>query len=129
MFGAHCRAVIGTDQMLMHSQLGEGAFGAVYSAFDPNSDLVVAQKIPRPGVVTGFQSEDRFLLEARATVRLNHRSIVCVYDAGRVGKKCYISNQMIVGKTLETFLERQSRPMVTERWSPVDNWHLLLSPF
>jgi serine/threonine protein kinase len=50
--------------------------------------------------------EDRFLEEARFNARLNHPSIVSVYDAGRDGEHIYIVLEYVPGHTLEELLER-----------------------
>src|SRR5262249_18316101 len=56
--------------------LGQGAFGTVYRARDPELDRVVAIKVPRAGNLAGPQDLDRFLREARSVAQLRHPSIV-----------------------------------------------------
>src|SRR5262245_54592675 len=46
--------------------LGEGAFGIVYQAFDPQLDRDVALKVPRPGMLENPNAIERFLREAKA---------------------------------------------------------------
>jgi serine/threonine protein kinase len=46
--------------------LGQGAFGTVYQARDPELDRTVAIKVPRAGNLAGPQELDRFLREARS---------------------------------------------------------------
>ena len=45
--------------------LGQGAFGSVWRATDPDLGRHVAVKIARPGVMGGPEFEERFLREAR----------------------------------------------------------------
>lgn len=82
--------------------IGKGSFGAVYRAYDPNLDLEVAIKIPRPGVFEQDEDADRFLREARAAARLHHPNIVRIYDAGQVAETCYLSVQLIEGEGLDS---------------------------
>src|SRR5664280_2352657 len=64
--------------------IGRGGMGAVYKARQPGLDRLVALKIlpPRTGSDPGFA--ERFTREARALAKLNHPSIVGVYDFGQV---------------------------------------------
>src|SRR5205085_5096792 len=48
--------------------LGEGSFGTVYRAYDPQLDREVALKVAKPGIV----SPGRFRCEARASANLRH---------------------------------------------------------
>jgi eukaryotic-like serine/threonine-protein kinase len=80
--------------------LGEGAFGAVYRAFDPHLEREVALKVLRSEWMTSPQAVERFLREAKAAARLLHPHIVPVHDAGRAGDLYYIASAFIRGKTL-----------------------------
>src|SRR5687767_2384054 len=50
--------------------VGQGGFGTVYKARDPELDRTVALKVPRAGNLPGAQELDRFLREARSVARL-----------------------------------------------------------
>src|SRR5262245_38832049 len=60
--------------------VGQGAFGTVYRARDPELDRVVAIKVPRAGNLAGPQEVDRFLREARSAAQLRHPSIISVHE-------------------------------------------------
>jgi hypothetical protein len=64
--------------------VGQGAFGTVYKARDPELDRVVALKAPRPGNLAGPQELDRFLREARSAAQLRHSSIISVHEVAQV---------------------------------------------
>jgi eukaryotic-like serine/threonine-protein kinase len=87
--------------------LGEGGFGRVYEAYDPQLDRLVALKVAKAEM---FQSEDRvkrFLGEARAAANLRHPNIVPVYDSGRDGNVLYIASAFIPGQSLDATLAEQ----------------------
>src|SRR5262245_22572119 len=62
--------------------LGQGGFGTVLKARDPELDRVVAIKVPRAGELANGQELDRFLREARSAAQLRHPSIVSVHEVG-----------------------------------------------
>ena len=73
-------------------ELGRGAMGVVYRAFDPFIEREVAIKTLRTDGVEAKELPgllERFKKEAQAAGRLNHPSIVQIYeygeDAGQAG--------------------------------------------
>lgn len=94
----------------LREQLGAGAFGTVYRAYDPTLDREVALKLPR------FSDRDqdrveRFLDEAQIAARLHHPNIVSVWERGRVEDRYYISTEYVAGETLETVLAIREIPL------------------
>ena len=85
-------------------RLGAGAHAEVYRAWDPNLGREVALKLyegeHKPGRL------DRALEEARLLAQLNHRNIVDVYGAERIGSTLGIWMELVVGHTLSQVLER-----------------------
>lgn len=80
--------------------LGQGGMGAVYKARQKHLDRLVALKIIRPDNAADPSFADRFLREARALARLNHPSIVTVYDFGQQGEFCFLLMEYIDGVNL-----------------------------
>ncbi|HUT13598.1 MAG TPA: protein kinase [Thermoguttaceae bacterium] len=88
--------------------LGQGAFGVVYLADDPELDRPVAVKVPRPGRFSSESETKRFLEEARFAARLQHPGIVTVHDVGRESDRCYIVTEYIQGRTLQQLIDAES---------------------
>ncbi len=79
--------------------LGEGAFGKVYKARDPNLGRLVALKIPTFSAAE-LKKTSRFLDEARSAAALRHKNIVPIYEAGMFEGRPYIVSEFIEGETL-----------------------------
>jgi WD40 repeat protein/tRNA A-37 threonylcarbamoyl transferase component Bud32 len=80
--------------------VGQGAFGTVYKARDPELDRVVALKVPRAGNLAGAHEMDRFLREARSVAQLRHPGIVSVHEVGTVDGIPFLVSDFVDGVTL-----------------------------
>lgn len=78
--------------------LGEGAFGKVFEARDPQLDRVVALKVAKS--VVGETQLQRFTREARAAAQLRHPHIIPVYEYGQIEGQSYIVYEFVEGETL-----------------------------
>jgi hypothetical protein len=92
-------------QLEILEPIGEGAFGEVFRARDPNLDREVALKLRHAGPGAHDSAGRRLLEEARKLARVRHPNVVAVHGAdlcdGRVG----IWTELVDGRTLEQRLE------------------------
>ncbi len=94
--------------------LGQGAFGTVFRARDPELDRIVALKVPRAGNIGQGQELDRFLREARSAAQLRHTSIMTIHEVGQVENTPFIVSDVVVeGLSLSDMLTSR-RPMPRE---------------
>lgn len=96
-------------------ELGQGGFGVVFLAIDPELNRPVALKVPRPGVLLDPESRARFVREARAVAALDHPNIVPLYEAGEVGPVCYLASACCEGSTLAAWLTGRENPVPPRR--------------
>ena len=79
-------------------ELGAGAMGIVYSAFDEELDRKVAVKVLQRGLVGGTQGRERFMREAQALARLSHPNVVHVYEVGQLDDQIHIVMEFVAGE-------------------------------
>ena len=88
------------------SFLGKGGMGKVYKAYDPMLDRYVALKFLR---TENPEISSRFVMEAQAQARVEHKNVCKVYEVGEVDEKLYIAMQFIEGKTLGKAAKEMNR--------------------
>jgi WD40 repeat protein len=93
-------------RFLVRQLLGQGAFGRVYRAYDPQLEREVALKLPRPGTFNSPRRVQRFIGDAKAAARLRHPNIVPVFDIGQVGAQWFIASAFVEGHTLAEAIDR-----------------------
>jgi tRNA A-37 threonylcarbamoyl transferase component Bud32 len=96
------------------ASLGQGAFGTVYKAHDPQLDRLVAIKVPRAGNLGSKQEQDRFLREARSAAQLRHPCIVPVHEVSNADGRPFIVSEFVDGITLADQLTARRRPTFRE---------------
>ncbi|RUL87228.1 serine/threonine-protein kinase [Tautonia sociabilis] len=102
---------LGVGRYRIKREIGRGAFGAVYRAYDPQLDRDVALKVPHAGVLEAPSAIERFLREARAAGKLRHGHIVPVFDAGKDDEgRYYIASAYVPGSTLADLLAEGPLP-------------------
>ena len=98
-------------------ELGRGAMGIVYKAYDPLIERVVAIKTINLRALSDTERaeyETRFYQEAKAAGRLNHPNIVTIHDLGESGDVAYIAMELMEGRDLQEMLYGKTRLLVTD---------------
>jgi serine/threonine protein kinase/tetratricopeptide (TPR) repeat protein len=93
----------------VEAELGKGAFGRVYRAFDPRFQRRVALKVVP---VDSPEARLRIEREAQALARLSHPHVVQVYDKGPAGEHGYfLALEYVDGTDLQEWLAQRPRPL------------------
>jgi|GEM_PF-2766377 len=103
-------------------KLGQGGFGLIFLAIDPQLDREVALKVPRAEALVDSAVRARFLREAKAAGGLNHANIVPVFESGHIGPVCYIASAFCHGPSLGEWVLDHDQPV-----SPMVAAELLLT--
>jgi eukaryotic-like serine/threonine-protein kinase len=93
-------------------ELGRGAMGVVYEAYDPMIKRVVALKTIRADQLTREDAPvvlARFRREAQAAGRLNHPNIVSIYDFDEDAGTSFIAMEYVTGRDLRECFESGER--------------------
>ncbi|PRP96755.1 Serine/threonine-protein kinase PrkC [Enhygromyxa salina] len=97
---------------LVLEELGAGAMGVVYAAYDPDLDRKLALKL----LHDDEHSKDRtirLLREAQALARVSHPNVIQVYDVGTFDERVYIAMEFVDGISLADWLAAETRPIKT----------------
>lgn len=89
-------------------QVGAGAMGLVYAAYDATLDRKVAIKVLRD---EGPEDEDRGRIrrEAQAMARLSHPNVAQIYEAGELGDRLYLAMEYVPGASLDVWQSAEPR--------------------
>ena len=96
----------------LRHQIGRGAMGVVYEAFDTVIERRVALKMMRTDLYAPEQLADvraRFKREAHSAGRLSHPNIVTIFDYGEHEGAPYIAMDLMTGEELSRSLESGAR--------------------
>ncbi|HLA92193.1 MAG TPA: BTAD domain-containing putative transcriptional regulator [Actinomycetota bacterium] len=98
-------------------QIGEGAFGVVYRATQPQIGREVAIKAVQPELANHPDFVRRFEREAQIVAKLEHPHIVPLYDYWREPDAAYLVMRFLRGGSVEDLL--RSGPLEPERASSI----------
>ena len=98
------------SQYKIIEKIGSGGMGDVYLAHDSQLDRRVALKFLAFHLCQDEDCRKRFKREAQAAARLDHHSIVTVYEVGEFHTRPYIAMQYIEGKSLKDKLSQYHLP-------------------
>jgi serine/threonine protein kinase len=98
-----------TDEDGKPIELGRGAMGVTYKAFDVDLRCSVALKVISERYLGDESARLRFLREARAAARVRHSNVASVFHLGRTEGSYFYAMEFVEGETLENLIRRSVR--------------------
>jgi serine/threonine protein kinase/tetratricopeptide (TPR) repeat protein len=93
-------------------ELGRGAMGVTYKAFDVDLRYPVTLKVISERYLGDESARLRFLREARAAASVRHPNVASVFHLGRTGSSYFYAMEFGEGETLERLIRRSGRVKV-----------------
>jgi WD40 repeat protein/serine/threonine protein kinase len=103
----HYELVTGEDGKPV--ELGRGAMGVTYKAFDVDLHCPVTLKVINGRYLSDESARLRFLREARAAASVRHPNVASVFHLGRSGENYFYAMEFVEGETLEDLIKRSGR--------------------
>jgi serine/threonine protein kinase len=104
---AHYELLTGEDGKLV--ELGRGAMGVTYKAFDVDLRCPVTLKVITERYLGDESARLRFLREARAAARLRHSNVASVLHLGKSAGNYFYAMEFVEGETLDHLIKRIGR--------------------
>src|SRR4029077_5870236 len=101
----HYQLLTNSDGSLM--ELGRGAMGVTYKAFDTSLHCYVALKVITTNLLDSRSAAERFQREARAAAQLRHRNVASVFHLGKHGDSYFYAMEFIDGETVYSRVKRE----------------------
>jgi tRNA A-37 threonylcarbamoyl transferase component Bud32/predicted ATPase len=90
-------------------ELGRGAMGIIYKAFDVDLQYAVTLKVISERYLGDESARLRFLREARAAASVRHPNVASVFHLGRTGQNYFYAMEFVEGETLGSLIKRCGR--------------------
>ena len=103
----HYELVTGEDGKPV--ELGRGAMGITYKAFDVDLHCPVTLKVISEKYLSDESARLRFLREARAAASVRHPNVASVFHLGRTDQDYFYAMEFVEGETLENLIKRSGR--------------------
>ena len=87
-------------------ELGRGAMGVTYKAFDVDLHCPVTLKVITERYLGDESARLRFLREARAAASVRHTNVASVFHLGRSSGEYFYAMEFVEGETLESLIRR-----------------------
>ena len=90
-------------------ELGRGAMGVTYKAFDVDLHCPVTLKLINERYIGDESARLRFLREARAAASVRHPNVASVFHLGITGQSYFYAMEFVEGEALEKLIQRSTR--------------------
>jgi serine/threonine protein kinase len=100
-------------------ELGKGAMGITYKAFDTRLKIEVVLKLISPGLLEDRPTQKLFVREARAAAKVRHPNVAAVIHLGDT-EPFFYTMEFVAGQPLSSLLEQRGNLPVAEALNYTD---------
>jgi hypothetical protein len=93
-------------------ELGRGAMGVTYKAFDVDLRCLVTLKVINEKYIGDESAQLRFIREARLAAKVRHSNVASVLHLGRTGSSYFYAMEFVEGETLENLIKSARRKKI-----------------
>src|SRR5262245_66317215 len=93
----------------IEARIARGGMATVYTAIDTRLGRPVAVKVMHTGLGSDVDFASRFVREAQSAARLNHPSVVAVFDQGEDDGIVYLVMEYVDGDTVRHLIDKVSK--------------------
>lgn len=90
-------------------ELGRGAMGVTYKAFDVDLHRPVTLKVINEKYIGDESARSRFMREARMAASLRHPHVASVFHLGKTDNGFFYAMEFVEGQTLESLIKHSDR--------------------
>lgn len=90
-------------------ELGRGAMGVTWKAFDVDLRCSVALKVINEHFIRDESARLRFVREARAAASVRHPNVASVFYLGKADENYFYAMEFVEGETLAALMKRSGR--------------------
>ncbi|HXM01148.1 MAG TPA: hypothetical protein VN939_01005, partial [Chthoniobacterales bacterium] len=87
-------------------ELGRGAMGVTYKAFDVHLQRPAALKIINAQLIGSESVRARFIREARAAASVRHQNVATIFHIGESAGNYYYAMELVEGESLAALIRR-----------------------
>ncbi len=111
------KSTVVDDRYRIQEQLGAGAMGEIYLAWDSQLQRKIALKLLQDEYMSDDVARKRFLKEAQAIGKLRHQNIVMVHDVGEFNGTPYFTMELLEGDDLQELMKKETvNPLKAMGW-------------
>ena len=102
----------------VEATLMASGMGTVYRAHDQLQAIDIALRVMPQELLASGQTRQRFMLEAKAAIKLKHPGIVATHDVQADAEQVFLTMELLSGQTLRAAMEQRSR--AGRKWSEAE---------
>jgi serine/threonine protein kinase len=107
------------ERYKIEGKVGSGGMGNVYLALDCDEGRYVAVKMVGDEIQDRPDVRERYFLEAKAAMMINHENVIDIIDIGHIGNRAFLVMEFLEGADLKALISERANAGRTLVWEEV----------